>query len=81
MKSAIAMSNCVRARGVLEWTPPSSVNCVSFAMRDFFEERGGPEPANVVVMLLMPVAALATLCDDLFWCCIIAAVLNWRIEL
>jgi hypothetical protein len=50
-------------------------------MRDFFEERGGPEPANVVVMLLMPVAALSTLCDDLFWCCIMAAVLNWRIEL
>ena len=77
MKSATAMSNSVRTRG-LEWTPPSSVNCVSFAMRDFFEE-GGPEPANVVVMLLTPVAALVTLLDDLFCCCVAAA--NWRIEL
>lgn len=40
MKSAIAMSNCVRARGP-ELTPPSNVNCVSFATRDFFEEGGG----------------------------------------
>ena len=72
MKSATAMSNCVRARGV-EWTPPSSVNCVSFAVRDFFEEEGG-EPNNVL-MLLLP---LATLLDDLF-CCIAAAY--WRIEI
>ena len=57
-------------------TPPSSVNCISFAMRDFFEE-GRAEPTNVV-MLLLPLATLATLLDDLF-CCIAAA--NWRIEL
>lgn len=75
MKSATAMSNCVRDRG-LEWTPPSSVNCVSFAVRDFFEEGGG-KPAKVV-MPLMPLATLATLLDDLF-CCRAAA--NWRIEL
>ncbi len=75
MKSATAMSNCVRPQG-LEWTQLSSFNCVSFAVHDFFEEGGG-EPANVV-MLLMPLATLATLLDDLF-CCIAAA--NWRIEL
>ena len=76
MKSAIAMSNCVRARGP-ELTPPSNVNCVSFAMRDFFEE-GGAEPTTVV-MLLLPLAKLVTLLDDLF-CGGIAAA-NWRIEL